>query len=169
MTRRRQRVLAISLCLALPATAVAQRAPTSALERGSAVQLTSRATNSRIAAQLIGSALAAGVVGFTAWTLVDNPEGGDRRVKGDAGYTPNANSAYAAGSFVGSVIAAYWIGRGDGSRSSLPATILGAAIATIPLALGRHEPYLPIIGLVLGAPAQGIGATLGYQLSRREP
>ena len=36
------------------------------------------------------------------------------------------------------------------------------------LALGRHEPYLPIIGLVLGAPAQAVGATVGYQLTRRE-
>ena len=128
-----------------------------------------RASSGRIAAQLVGSALAAGAAGFLAWQLLDDPEGADRRVKGDAGYTPNANSAYAAGSFVGSVVAAYLIGRGDGSRGSLGATALGAGLATIPLALGRDEPYLPLIGLVLGAPAQAIGATLGYQLTRREP
>jgi hypothetical protein len=127
-----------------------------------------RASASRIAAQIVGGALAAGLLGMVAWTLLDDPEGADRRVKGDAGYTPNANSAYAAASFVGSVVTVYWVGRGDGSRGSLAATVVGAGLATIPLALGRHEPYLPIIGLVLGAPAQALGATLGYQLTRRE-
>jgi hypothetical protein len=128
-----------------------------------------RASNARIAAQIGGGALAAGLLGLVAWKLLDNPEGADRRVKGDAGYTPNANTAYAAGSFLGSVLAVYWLGRGDGSRGSLGATALGAGLATIPIALGRHEPYLPIIGLVLGAPAQAVGATIGYQLTRREP
>jgi hypothetical protein len=42
-------------------------------------------------------------------------------------------------------------------------------VPTIPLALGRHDPYLPLFGLVFGAPAQGVGATLGYQLTRRVP
>jgi MFS family permease len=126
-----------------------------------------RAANARIAAQIGGSALAAAVLGFVAWQLLDDPDGSDRRVKGDAGYTPNANTAFAVGSFVGSAVAGYWIGRGDGSRGSLAATALGAALATIPLAVGRHEPYLPIIGIVFGAPLQGVGATLGYQLTRR--
>jgi hypothetical protein len=127
-----------------------------------------RGSVARIAGQVVGGALAAGLVGFVAWNLLDDPEGPDRRVKGDAGYTPNANTAYAAGSFVGAVLAVYLIGRGDGSRGSLAATALGAGVATIPLALGRHEPYLPIIGIALGAPAQAAAATLGYQLTRRE-
>ena len=143
-------------------------APNDALTSRDVASALTRASKGRIAAQLAGSALAAGAAGFLAWQLLDDPEGSDRRVKGDAGYTPNANSAYAAASFIGSVAAAYLIGRGDGSRGSLGATALGAGLATIPLALGRHEPYLPIIGLVLGAPAQAIGATLGYQLTRRE-
>jgi hypothetical protein len=29
--------------------------------------------------------------------------------------------------------------------------------------------YLPIIGVVLGAPLQAVAATLGYQLTRRGP
>jgi hypothetical protein len=149
-----------------------QRLRSSSVWTGSAsarYQERRRASNARIAAQIGGGALAAGLLGLAAWALLDNPEGSDRRVKGDAGYTPNANTAYAAGSFLGSVLAVYWLGRGDGSRGSLGATALGAGLATIPLALGRHEPYLPIIGLVLGAPAQAVGATIGYQLTRREP
>jgi hypothetical protein len=109
------------------------------------------------------------VLGFLAWKALDDPEGSDRRVKGDAGYTPNANTAFAVGSYLGSAVATHMIGRGDGSRGSFAATALGAAIATIPIALGRHQPYLPLIGLVFGAPLQAIGGTLGYQLTRREP
>ena len=146
-------------------TVVFHRGPTG--QRGSSA--VTRGSGPRIAAQIVGSALAAGAVGFAAWTVFDNPEGSDRRVKGDAGYTPNANTAFAVGSFVGSAVAAYAIGRGDGSRGSLITTALGAAIATVPIALGRDEPYLPLIGIVLGAPLQAIGATLGYQLSRRAP
>jgi hypothetical protein len=140
-----------------------------ALVQESSALVATRAANARIAAQIGGGAIAAGLLGFAAWAVLDNPEGADRRVEGDAGYTPNANTAFAVGSFIGSTVAVYLIGRGDGSRGSFAATAVGAALATIPMALGRHEPYLPLIGLVLGAPLQAIGATLGYQLTRREP
>jgi hypothetical protein len=128
-----------------------------------------RASGGRIATQVVVGTVAAAAMGFVAWSIVDDPEGSDRRVKGDAGYTPNANTAFAVGSFVGGALTSYIIGRGDGSRGSLGATLLGAAIATVPIALGRHEPYLPIIGIVLGAPLQAIGGTIGYQVTRRAP
>ena len=128
-----------------------------------------RVSNARIAAQIAGGAIAAALLGFAAWTILDDPEGSDRRVKGDAGYTPNANTAFAVGSFIGSTLAVYLIGRGDHSRGSFAATALGAAIPTIPIALRRHEPYLPLFGIVLGAPLQAIAATVGYQLTRRDP
>jgi hypothetical protein len=147
------------------AAAWVDRAPA----HGISSQAATRAANARIAAQIGGGALAAGVLGFVAWKAFDDPEGSDRRVKGDAGYTPNANTAFAVGSYLGGTVATYLIGRGDGSRGSFAATALGAAVATIPIALGRHQPYLPWISLVFGAPLQAIGATLGYQLTRREP
>jgi hypothetical protein len=169
----RRWIVVVALSLADSHSLGAQRSTAAAFDRprvrGSSSLVATRAANARIAAQIGGGALAAGLLGFAAWTLLDNPEGSDRRVKGDAGYTPNANTAFAVGSFVGSTVAVYLIGRGDRSRGSFAATALGAAIATIPIALGRHEPYLPIIGIVLGAPAQAIGATVGYQLTRREP
>jgi hypothetical protein len=165
-------LVVIALGVSGPRAANAQRHTGPTFDRAPAQQFSrqaaTRAANARIAAQIGGGALVAGVVGFAAWKLLDNPEGSDRRVKGDAGYTPNANTAFAVGSFVGGAAAAYLIGRGDGSRGSFGATALGAAIATIPVALGRHEPYLPLIGLVLGAPLQAVGATVGYQLTRRE-
>jgi hypothetical protein len=169
----RRWIVVVVLGLADSHSLSAQRYAAAPLDRSlveeSFALVATRAANARIAAQIGGGALAAGLLGFAAWTVVDDPEGSDRRVKGDAGYTPNANTAFAVGSFIGSTVTAYLIGRGDRSRGSFAATAVGAAIATIPIALGRHEPYLPLIGLVLGAPLQAIGATLGYQLTRREP
>ena len=160
-------LLAGTLLVAPPGTAAAQRESRVATVTFR-LQAT-RASNGRIAGQIVGSLLAAAIVGWTAWAVVDNPEGSDRRVKGDAGYTPNANTAYAVGSFVGSTVAAYLIGRGDGSRGSLGATALGAGIPSIALAFGRHEPYLQAFGVLFGAPLQAVGATIGYQRTRREP
>jgi hypothetical protein len=125
------------------------------------------ATAWRKAGQVSGGFLGASVLGIAAWSVWDDPEGSDRRVKGDAGYTPNANTAYAIGSFVGSTIMVYLIGRGDGSHSSVLATAIGSGLASIPLLLGRNEPYLPVLGVVLVAPLQAIGATIGYQRTRR--
>lgn len=119
--------------------------------------------------QVLGGTAGAITLGLTGWRALDNPEGRDRRVKGDAGYTPNANTAFALGSFLGATWAVYSIGRRDGSDGSMERTIIGAAIPTVVMLFGRHEPYLPILGSLLGAPAQAIGATIGYQTSRVEP
>ena len=163
-------VSTLSLCPA-PTTRAQGAAPSFTRSSQTALgdRVAERAGSGRIASQILVGAVAAAAAGFTVWSLVDNPEGSDRRVKGDAGYTPNANTAYAVGSFVASTLGTYFVGRGDGSRASFGATALGAAIASVPIALGRHEPYLPIVGIVFGAPLQAIGATIGYQLTRRVP
>jgi hypothetical protein len=124
-------------------------------------------TRARAVGQTVVGYVAAVTLGFAAWSIVDDPEGSDRRVKGDAGYTPNANSAFAVASFVGATAATYIVGRGDGSRGSLLATALGAGIPSVVLLAGRHEPYLPPIGIVLVLPFQAVGGTLGYRLSLR--
>lgn len=121
----------------------------------------------RIAGQLAGGIVGASVVGLMAWRHWDDPYGPGRRVKGDAGYTPDANTAYAVGSFVGSTLLVYWIGRGDGSHASFWATALGTGLASVPLFLGRQEPYLPIFGIALGAPLQALGGVIGYTWTRR--
>ena len=120
-----------------------------------------------ITGQIITGSLAAAGGGFLAWATYDHPNGPDRRVKGDAGYTPNANTAYALGSFAGAVAATHLVGRIDGSRGNLLGTAIGAAIPTIPLLFARHDPYLPIYGVILAAPAQALGGMLGDQLTRR--
>jgi hypothetical protein len=140
------------------------------VDRLHVLQVASRdgeATAWRKAGQISGGFLGASVVGLAAWSICDDPEGSDRRVKGDAGYTPNANTAYAIGSFVGSTLLVHLIGQGDGSRSSVLSTAIGSGLASIPLFLGRNEPYLPVLGVFLAAPLQAIGATIGYQRARR--
>jgi hypothetical protein len=113
--------------------------------------------------------LAAMAVGIAAFAYYDDPEGPGRRVKGDAGYTPRANAAFAIGSFAGATLASYLVGRSDGSHGSFLATALGAGIGTIPDALAYNDPYAPFVGVIIGAPLQGLGARIGYQRTRRAP
>jgi hypothetical protein len=153
-----RRTLVVCAALALASEAGAQRQPETPRQRAGA---------GRVAVQVLGGAAASAVAGIAAWKLLDDPEGSDRRVKGDAGYTPNANTAYAVASLAAGAAASYWIGRGDGSRGSWLATAVGVAVPTIPMLLMRHEPYLPVLGVVIGAPLQGIGGAVGYQATRR--
>jgi hypothetical protein len=119
--------------------------------------------------QLAIGALAAMAVGIAAFAYYYDPEGPGRRVKGDEGYTPKANAALAIGSFAGATLASYLVGRSDGSHGSFLATALGAAIGTIPDALAYNDPYAPFVGVLIGAPLQGLGARIGYQHTRRAP
>jgi hypothetical protein len=116
--------------------------------------------------QAIGGAVVGSIVGIVAWKHYDNPYGLDRRVRGDEGYTPNANIAYAIGSFVGSTVAVQLIGQTDGSRSPIWSTALGAGLGSIPGFLSRDEPFLPLLGSVFFSPLQGGLGMVGYQTSR---
>lgn len=100
-------------------------------------------------------------VGLVAFKTLDDPHGPGRKVKGDAGYTPNANTAYALGSWLGSAGGAYLAGR-NRSCGSFKKTLLLTGIPSVPLLLLRDEPYLPVIGVILGAPAQSLVSTLAY-------
>ena len=113
--------------------------------------------------------LAAMAVGVAAFAYYDDPEGPGRRVKGDEGYTPKANAAFAIGSFAGATLASYFFGRSDGSHGSFLATALGAGIGTIPVAIAYNDPYAPFVGVLISAPLQGLGAEIGYQHTRRVP
>jgi hypothetical protein len=126
-----------------------------------------RASFWRIEAQVFGGAIGAVVGGFIAYNAFGN--GSDRRVKGDESYSPNGNTAYALGSFVGSTAAVQLIGMGDGSRAPVLSTAIGTGIVTVPMLALRQEPLLPLIGVIFGAPLQGLFGTVAYQVSRRAP
>jgi len=111
---------------------------------------------------IVAGTIGAWLAGLVAFKAFDDPGGSDRRVKGDAGYTPNANTAYAIGSWVGSTLTVHLAGRKYGSCGSLARAAIGAGIPSAVLLLGRNEPYLPLFGVVLGAPAQAIGATIAH-------
>jgi hypothetical protein len=125
------------------------------------------ATRWRLARQVLGGMLGAQLAGVGAYRMFE--DSGERLVKGDSGYTRNSNTAYAIGSFIGATASAYLIGRGDGSQGSLWGTALGVGIVTVPLLLGRDEPWTPVIGVILAAPLQGLFGMVGYQRTRQPP
>jgi hypothetical protein len=127
------------------------------------------AARSLIASQVIGGFLGAVIGGLGPWYLVDASDQSGRKVKGDWGYSPNANTAYAVGSWAGASTLSYLLGQADGSHASMTSTALGAGLATLPLLLGREEPFLPIVGVVLVAPLQSAFAAVGYHKTRRGP
>lgn len=120
-----------------------------------------RRSGRQAAGQILGGLLGAWLGGLVAFRALDNPGGSDRKVKGDAGYTPNANTAYALGSWVGSA-GGVFLAASPRSCGSFTKSFVFAGIPTLPLLLGRDEPYLPVLGVVLGAPAQALVATIAY-------
>ena len=152
--------------LSIPA-ALAAAAPDSLASRQLAVMAFAPATSDCAShprnnvGRFVGGLVGAWVVGMVAFRAFDDPNGSDRRVKGDAGYTPNANTAFALGSWVGSATGVY-LASNDRACGSLVKALLVTAIPSAPLLLGRNEPLLPFLGVVLGAPAQSLVATLSY-------
>jgi hypothetical protein len=122
----------------------------------------------RSAGRIVGQSLAglagAWVGGVGMWTLFDRDDDPNRRVKGDAGYVPNANTAFAAGSWVGATLGVYAAGNRRRQCGRLLSTAVGALVPSIPLFFGRDEPYLPVIGVVIVAPLQSIGGLIGYRV-----
>lgn len=117
----------------------------------------------RIALQLLAGTAGAWIGGMGAWKLFDRPEGSDRRVDGDAGYTPNANTAFALGSWAGSTAGVYLAEPRRKECGSLLGTATGTGVASIPLFLGRHNGYLPILGVAFGAPLQAVAGTVTFR------
>lgn len=125
----------------------------------------SPATGRRKAAQFFGSWVAAASLGAIAFGEQKYRTAADGR-RGGPLYSSGRNTAYTIGSFAGATSAAFYIGRGDGSRSPLWRTALGAALGTIPLLFAHDEPELMEIGTLLVTPLQGAGATIAYQTGR---
>ena len=100
--------------------------------------------------------------GLTAFSVIDDVNAPNRRVKGDAGYQRDANVAYALGSWAGSAFGVALAGT-RGCQSFWRAMI-GAGIPSVVMMLGYDEPYLPLLGMVFGAPLQSLFATIAVAL-----
>lgn len=117
--------------------------------------------------QILSALVAAGLAGYGSYLLADDLST-TTRLKGDWGYDPNANSAYAAVAFVTSTAVVMWAGRAQCPKGTLLGTFLGGAVVAGPLlAYAREGPMLLPIGALVLAPAQALASTAGYQLSRR--
>lgn len=108
----------------------------------------------------VASLIGAWSGGVSSWMLIGNINRTGRKVKGDYGYQPNANTAFAIGSWAGAVLGLWAIG-GD-ECGSFKKAALGAAVPSIVLLFGRDEPLLPLLGVVYVAPFQALGAALMY-------
>ena len=111
--------------------------------------------------------IAALVAGYGLFVAFDNPEGADRRVKGDEGFTPNANTAFVVGSYLGAAGGVSWTGRRRSHRGTWAGALLGGAVVALPVAfLTRNEPMMPPLGFLIVAPLHALATTVGYQVSR---
>jgi hypothetical protein len=115
------------------------------------------------ALQVAGGIAGAWVLGMGAWSAIDDPESPDRKVKGDSGYQPNANTAYAIGSWIGSTLGVYAVGKAFcGDCGSLGKTALGTGLVSVVLVFRRDDPWLPLVGMTIGAPLQAIAGMIGF-------
>jgi hypothetical protein len=146
------------VALLLPALLDAQAPPTTATNPTSCQR-----DPVDVVLQLVAGYAGGVVGGMGVWSAIDDPEAPDRKVKGDAGYQPNANTGYAIGSWVGSTVAVFGAGRLLKPRcGSLKSTAIGTGSVSLLLLFGREEPYLPIIGVIFGAPLQALAGVATF-------
>jgi len=120
----------------------------------------------RVAAELALGVVGAWVGAFFAYNIAE-AIADDVTVKGDESYSPAGNVGFIIGSALGSTATVYTIGSIGPARGSPWATLLGAGIPTTILLVGLDDPYLPLYGSGLVAPLQSLGATTGFNVTRR--
>lgn len=119
-----------------------------------------------VVAAAAGGLIGSLIVGGATYSWVDR-HASDRRVKGDAGYSPTANWSLLASSALGSAVGIEVATSLVRARSSFPWSLFGSAVATTPFLLGVDDPYLPYYVLTLGAVLQSAAGTLGGALPQR--
>ena len=132
---------------------------------GAPASPSSRASRSFRALQFLAATAGAIAGGSAGYSIMRDPA--RDRVKGDAGYSRAGNMGYAIGSAVGATVVGYAIGRTDGSHGSLAVTAIGASLPALPMVASVNDPYAMFAAVVLMTPLEGLGATLGYQRTRR--
>ncbi len=122
--------------------------------------VTASCERSRIAtvAQAAAGMFGAWIGGLGAYTAVNEWDPSPQVSNGDDPYKPNANTAYAIGSWVGSTTLTFL--AGSPRCGSLGRTALGAGIPSALLLFGRHEPYLPIVGFILAPVQAAVGTAM---------
>jgi hypothetical protein len=118
----------------------------------------------------LAGALGSWVGGIPVYLLLDR-NAGDRRVKGDAGYSRTANVGLLISSALGAGAGVHIARRSSRGGSSLRRALAGAGLATLPFVLGYDDPYLPIYLLTLGTALQVVGAqaAVGGSTESEEP
>lgn len=114
-----------------------------------------------IALQAAAGVAGSWALGLPAFRYLE-AHAGDRRVKGDAGYSPTANAGLIVTSALGNALAVYLAGEAAGADGSLWGTLIGAGLGSLPLVLGVDDPYLPYYALTVGVALQDLGSLVGF-------
>lgn len=107
-----------------------------------------------------GGVVGSWLVGVPVLYALDRTAG-DRRVKGDAGYSPTAHWGMLVSSGVGAATGVHLIRKGLGATTSMEGALVGAFLGTLPLVLGVDSPYLPYFSFTVGSLLQAVGGLLG--------
>jgi hypothetical protein len=116
------------------------------------------AATGEFVAGIVGG-IAAGALAYRLAEGIAN----DRTVKGDAGYSPAGNVGFALGATLGVATGVYLAHRAGTGAGSWSGALLGAAIPGALMLAGVHEPYMPILAVVLVLPLQAVGARIGVR------
>ncbi len=96
--------------------------------------------------------------GISAYTAVNEWDSFRQRSNGDDPYKPDANTAYAIGSWAGSTALIFFTGKPR--CGSFGRTALGTGIPSVLLLFGRYEAYLPILGVILAPVQAAVGTAM---------
>lgn len=112
----------------------------------------------RSVAQAAAGVLGAWIGGIASYQAVNEWDSFPQRSNGDDPYKPDANTAFAIGSWAGSTTLIFF--SGESGCGSFGRTALGTAIPSALLLLGRYQPYLPLFGVLLAPVQAAIGTAM---------
>lgn len=107
-----------------------------------------------------GGVVGSWLVGVPVLYVLDRTAG-DRRVKGDAGYSPTAHWGMLVSSSIGAATGVHLVRKGLGATTSMKGALIGASLGTLPMVLGVDSPYLPYFSFTVGSLLQAVGGLLG--------
>lgn len=152
-------MLTIFLLVGLASSLTAQTSAGAAASGGR--ELRDDATTGDLFLKGAAGAVGSWLLAVPTYLLLD-AHAGDRRVEGDAAYSPTANLGLIGASAIGSSVGVHVAGEVLGVEGSFWGALLGSGIASLPLLLGTNDPYLPYYGLTIGVALQDVGSLIGH-------
>lgn len=126
--------------------------------RGQNVAASCERSRIQSVAQAAAGVMGAWIGGVGSYQAVNEWDAFKQRSNGDDPYKPDANTAYAIGSWAGSTTLIFFTGKwGCGSFGR---TALGTGIPSALLLFGRYHAYLPLLGIILAPVQAAVGTAM---------